>query len=181
MRKALGGGMRQIGVLAAAGLVALDQIVPTLKIDHANARLVANGKFSFITITNLIKIIKQIIKCISIYFTAIYKYQNNNFVRVDIDNLHTNILLLEICDKNGMDHEKFTASDLSRRLASITEQEIANRITDEEGRGIVVKVSARDWKFARLVFYHQIREKQVQLAIKKILYVLSEFNEKYSQ
>lgn len=42
-RKIVGGGMRQAGVLAAAGLVALDQIVPSLGEDHANAKKLAAG------------------------------------------------------------------------------------------------------------------------------------------
>ena len=40
-RKMLGGGMRQVGVLAAAGLVALEQMVDRLAEDHANARRLA--------------------------------------------------------------------------------------------------------------------------------------------
>lgn len=42
-RKRLGGGMRQTGVLAAAGLVALDTMVVRLAEDHANARTLAEG------------------------------------------------------------------------------------------------------------------------------------------
>jgi threonine aldolase len=42
-RKALGGGMRQVGVLAAAGLVALEQGPKRLHEDHANARLLAEA------------------------------------------------------------------------------------------------------------------------------------------
>ena len=42
-RKALGGGMRQAGILAAAGLIALQQGPQKLKQDHANARLLAEG------------------------------------------------------------------------------------------------------------------------------------------
>lgn len=42
-RKMLGGGMRQAGVLAAAGLVALEQNVDRLADDHANARELAEG------------------------------------------------------------------------------------------------------------------------------------------
>jgi len=42
-RKVLGGGMRQVGVLAAAGIVALDQHVDRLADDHANARALAQG------------------------------------------------------------------------------------------------------------------------------------------
>ena len=42
-RKALGGGMRQAGVLAAAGLVALEEMPARLPEDHANARLLAQA------------------------------------------------------------------------------------------------------------------------------------------
>lgn len=42
-RKRLGGGMRQVGVLAAAGLVALDKMVDRLAEDHTNARTLAEG------------------------------------------------------------------------------------------------------------------------------------------
>jgi threonine aldolase len=40
-RKRLGGGMRQAGVLAAAGLIALDESPAALPEDHANARFLA--------------------------------------------------------------------------------------------------------------------------------------------
>jgi threonine aldolase len=40
-RKRLGGGMRQVGVLAAAGLYALDHNIERLAEDHENARLIA--------------------------------------------------------------------------------------------------------------------------------------------
>jgi threonine aldolase len=43
LRKALGGGMRQAGVLAAAALHALDHHVERLTEDHANARLLAEA------------------------------------------------------------------------------------------------------------------------------------------
>jgi len=43
MRKMVGGGMRQAGVLAAAGLCALNEMVDRLADDHANARRLADG------------------------------------------------------------------------------------------------------------------------------------------
>ncbi len=43
IRKMLGGGMRQAGVIAAAGLVALERMVDRLAEDHANARALAEG------------------------------------------------------------------------------------------------------------------------------------------
>ena len=42
IRKMLGGGMRQAGVLAAAGLVALDKGPNRLHVDHENAKFLAN-------------------------------------------------------------------------------------------------------------------------------------------
>jgi threonine aldolase len=42
-RKALGGGMRQAGILAAAGLIALEKMPHRLKEDHDNAALLAHG------------------------------------------------------------------------------------------------------------------------------------------
>jgi len=42
-RKALGGGMRQVGILAAAGLYALEHNVERLADDHAHADLLAGG------------------------------------------------------------------------------------------------------------------------------------------
>ncbi|HEY0544749.1 MAG TPA: GntG family PLP-dependent aldolase [Pyrinomonadaceae bacterium] len=42
-RKLLGGGMRQVGVLAAAALVALEETPPRLHEDHAHAKRLAEG------------------------------------------------------------------------------------------------------------------------------------------
>lgn len=42
-RRMLGGGLRQVGVLAAAGLVALKKMVARLQEDHDNARALAEG------------------------------------------------------------------------------------------------------------------------------------------
>ena len=42
-RKRLGGGMRQAGILAAAGLIALEQMPSRLHDDHASAQLLAEG------------------------------------------------------------------------------------------------------------------------------------------
>lgn len=43
IRKLLGGGMRQAGIIAAAGVLALDEMVDRLAEDHANARRLALG------------------------------------------------------------------------------------------------------------------------------------------
>lgn len=71
VRKMLGGGMRQAGVLAACALVALDEIVPQLELDHKRAHRMA-------------KVIEgMFLKC----FT------------VDVQNQHTNIVLVRLTPK----------------------------------------------------------------------------------
>ena len=42
-RKMFGGGMRQAGVIAAAGLIALEQSPARLHVDHENAQVLAKG------------------------------------------------------------------------------------------------------------------------------------------
>jgi len=56
-RKVLGGGMRQAGVIAAAGIVALEQMTGRLGEDHANARALAEG---IATIPGLIVDVKRV-------------------------------------------------------------------------------------------------------------------------
>ena len=43
MRKQLGGGMRQCGIIAAAGIYALDNMIDRLADDHLNAQRLAEG------------------------------------------------------------------------------------------------------------------------------------------
>jgi threonine aldolase len=43
LRKMLGGGMRQAGVLAAAGIVSLERMIERLEDDHARARKLSDG------------------------------------------------------------------------------------------------------------------------------------------
>ncbi len=43
LRKMVGGGMRQAGIIAAAGIVALEEMVDRLAEDHANAKALARG------------------------------------------------------------------------------------------------------------------------------------------
>lgn len=71
MRKMVGGGMRQAGILAAAGLVALDSMVDRLAEDHANARRLAQG------------------------------LANIDGISVDPDTIHTNIVIFEVDQSVG--------------------------------------------------------------------------------
>ena len=70
-RKMVGGGMRQAGILASAGLVALDSMVDRLAEDHANARRLAQG------------------------------LANIDGISVDPDSIHTNIVIFEVAQAVG--------------------------------------------------------------------------------
>ncbi|XP_074036048.1 uncharacterized protein isoform X2 [Leptinotarsa decemlineata] len=66
IRKVLGGGWRQAGVLAAAGLVALDTMIDRLRIDHDHAFKIAKA-----------------ISCL-----------NSNICEVDLGSVNTNIVMI---------------------------------------------------------------------------------------
>ncbi|MES2427666.1 MAG: GntG family PLP-dependent aldolase [Bacteroidota bacterium] len=54
IRKVLGGGMRQAGFLAAAGIYALDHHVERLKIDHAHAQILVEALSKSPVVTNVL-------------------------------------------------------------------------------------------------------------------------------
>ena len=68
IRKLFGGGMRQVGILAAAGLYAIENNISRLSEDHKNARILAEG-------LNLVK-----------------------GFRVDLSRVETNIVIVDIAD-----------------------------------------------------------------------------------
>ena len=53
MRKALGGGMRQAGIIAASGKIALEQNIEQLSVDHDNAKYLADeiNRIDYLNIT----------------------------------------------------------------------------------------------------------------------------------
>ncbi|XP_021374437.1 probable low-specificity L-threonine aldolase 2 isoform X2 [Mizuhopecten yessoensis] len=68
MRKALGGGLRQSGILAAAAIYSLDHIVPRLGDDHIHAQMLAEGIMSV----------------------------DQNVASINVDDVHTNILMITV-------------------------------------------------------------------------------------
>lgn len=146
LRKALGGGMRQVGFLAAAGLCALETIVPCLGNDHHHTRQLAEAIDSL----------------------------KSTIFRVDLKNLQTNILMIKINENP----KNITSLDLSNRLAKVTDEEVSNGVCDNLQKSIVVKTSCKNLATLRVVFYHQIDDQLTQLAIKKVLYVIRELENK---
>lgn len=93
IRKLLGGGMRQAGVLAAAGMTAIDETVPLLKQDHKHA--------------------KQLAEAIS---SAIQKADIGHLVQLDPIDVHSNIVILHFPGT-------LTTAQWCDRLAKVTDQE----------------------------------------------------------
>lgn len=145
LRKALGGGMRQVGFLAGAGLCALETIVPLLGHDHRHTRQLAEA------IDGL----------------------NSSIFKVDLKNLHTNILMVKIMDNP----KKITSLNLSDRLAEVKDNEVADGICDKDQKPIMVKSGCKNLSTLRFVCYHQINDELTQLAIKKIVFVIKELEE----
>ena len=61
IRKVFGGGMRQAGFLAAAGIYALDYHVARLKIDHAHAQILAEALGNASWVTNVLPVETNIV------------------------------------------------------------------------------------------------------------------------
>lgn len=135
--------MRQIGVLAAPGLVALDEVVPVLKYDHNRAKKLAQ---------------------------AVIDINSPNFT-LDIDGVQTNIIMLEI--KNP----RISATDLTNRLITVTPKEVSDGVVEKTNRGIIIKSGAKNDSVVRLVTHIQIDDELIDLAVKKLTYVLKEFDQ----
>lgn len=87
VRKMLGGGMRQAGVLAAAGLVALEESPPRLPLDHENAKFLAEGLAGL------------------------------EGIRLDPEKVKTNIVIFGLNIDGGKNELVLDSFEISRRLA----------------------------------------------------------------
>ena len=83
-RKALGGGMRQAGILAAAGIIALENMTERIAEDHQNARALAEGISD--------------IKGISIDLDKIQT--NIIYFSLDHPKIESSLFLDKMCEKN---------------------------------------------------------------------------------
>lgn len=104
---------------------------------------------------------------------AIGNLRSPNF-SVDLHNVHSNILFIH------MANPKITANNFAKRLSLVTERELKdNIIVDEKEKGkqgIQLKVSSRNWPYVRIVLYNQIADRDVDYIIKKIEYVIQEYD-----
>jgi len=110
LRKMLGGGMRQAGVLAAAGIVALDTMIERLAEDHRHARLLAQRLASL------------------------------PGLGIDVASIQTNIVMVHVADADAMVAQLATRGVLANaegptRIRLVTHRHIGPRELDEAFEG----------------------------------------------
>ncbi|KAL4240826.1 putative low-specificity L-threonine aldolase 1 [Mactra antiquata] len=138
LRKPLGGGLRQAGILAAAALYSLDHIVPRLGIDNDRATSIANA-------------VKDI---------------GSRVIHVPEYGVGTNMVMLEMI-KPGL-----TAAEFSKRLMQVTDEE-----EKELGMSIGVRSVPIFPNVTRIVTHNDLDVEMVDVATKKIVYVIKEYEE----
>jgi threonine aldolase len=112
----VGGGMRQAGILAAAGIVALNEMVDRLTQDHANAKKLAMG---LAEIPGINVDPDQILTNI-IYFEVNRKdMARQEFVR-QLDAAGVHMLPLGLQKVRAVTHYHITSEDIDQALAVIS-------------------------------------------------------------
>ncbi|XP_053979093.1 L-allo-threonine aldolase [Hylaeus volcanicus] len=138
VRKVLGGGMRQVGILGAAGLVALEDTIPILKDDHRRA----------------------------LHFASSINDIQSTIFTVDLKTVQTNMVFVRV------DPDLVSATNFANRLRNVCD--------DNDDDKIIVKCLALNESFVRFVFFHEITDNQLMLAIRKVKYVIAKLDSRIS-
>ncbi|MHB0877617.1 MAG: GntG family PLP-dependent aldolase, partial [Anaerolineae bacterium] len=115
-RKVVGGGMRQAGIIAAAGIVALTEMVDRLAEDHANAKALATG----IANSRYLRIDPTLYKSNIIYFelSDLSPYDAVTFL-ARLKERGTLVSQPGGCKFRAVTHYGITAADTSAAVAAI--------------------------------------------------------------
>lgn len=116
-RKVLGGGMRQSGIIAAAGITALEQMVDRLAEDHENARRLAEG---IARIPGLSIELNKVHTNIAYFDTADDRFAAGTLVK-RLSDRGIKILLLGPRRLRAVTHYGISAEDIDLVLAAISE------------------------------------------------------------
>jgi len=115
LRKMAGGGMRQAGHIAAAGLIALKEQVSRLNEDHANARLLANG----IAATPGLSIDPATVKTNILFFQMNCQHLNPQEFVEKLNQQAIKILEIEPGVFRAVTHREISTGMISRTLDTI--------------------------------------------------------------
>lgn len=115
IRKMAGGGMRQAGHLAAAGIIALQEMVGRLKEDHNNARLLADG---LANIPGMHLDLRQVQTNIVFFNLDHSQIQPENFLR-QLESRGTKILMTAPGRFRAVLHREITRKQVETALKTI--------------------------------------------------------------
>jgi threonine aldolase len=116
-RKILGGGMRQAGIIAAAGITALEDMVNRLKEDHENARRLAEG----IARINGLSIEPEKVQTNIIYFEVNEGRTTAEELADRLDKKGVKVLSLEAGQLRAVTHYGISAEDIDAALKALSE------------------------------------------------------------
>uniref|UniRef100_A0A8C7DLH8 Threonine aldolase 1 n=1 Tax=Oncorhynchus kisutch TaxID=8019 RepID=A0A8C7DLH8_ONCKI len=175
-RKALGGGLRQVGILAAAGKLALGDMINRLEEDHRHARTFAQGGhtntqmytckthvdflFHHIFLTTLSQPLCMCV-CVALLECDPPLYE------VDMAAVETNILRFRLRDAS------LTPTEFCALMAAVAEGEQATM-----GQGVRVLMFPHIGDSVRAVWHLGISLEDTQLAIQKLQFVARQHSQK---
>ena len=116
-RKVLGGGMRQCGIIAAAGITALDEMVDRIADDHANAQRLAQG---IARIPGLF-IEPERVQTNIVYFDIVSRQIKTEELLSQLGNKGIKILLLGPSRFRAVTHYGINAEDIDFTLSALGE------------------------------------------------------------
>ena len=114
-RKVLGGGMRQSGIIAAAGITALEQMVDRIAEDHANAQRLAEG---IARITGL-SIEPERVQTNIIYFNLVSRQLTVEKLLTQLNNKGIKILQVGPTRLRAVTHYGISAEDIDLTLTAL--------------------------------------------------------------
>ena len=114
-RKVLGGGMRQSGIIAAAGITALEQMVDRIAEDHANAQRLAEG---IARITGL-AIEPEKVQTNIIYFNLVSRRLTIEKLITQLNNKGIKILQVAPTRLRAVTHYGISAEDIDSTLTAL--------------------------------------------------------------
>ena len=116
-RKVLGGGMRQCGIIAAAGITALDEMVDRITDDHANAQRLAQG----IARIPGLSIEPEMVQTNIVYFDIVSRQIKAEELLSQLGNKGIKILLLGPSRFRAVTHYGINAEDVDFTLTTLSE------------------------------------------------------------
>jgi len=116
-RKVLGGGMRQAGIIAAAGIIALEEMVERLEEDHKNAKRLAEG----IANIEALSIDVGSVRTDIVYFEVAGERITADKLTSDLENKGVKILHIGPARLRAVTHYGITPEDIDIALKAIQE------------------------------------------------------------